>query len=154
MMVLTRQNVPIADRSKYASAKGVIKGAYILSKEKGDTPDAILIGTGSEVSLALEAQEKLRDMNIDARVVSMPCWELFKEQDEKYINEVLPPKVKARTAVEAGAALGWKEWIGDSGTVVSVERFGSSAPYQDNFKHYGFTVENVVEHVKKINKTK
>ena len=155
MMVLTRQNVPIADRNKYASAEGVTKGAYVLSKEKGDTPDAILLGTGSEVSLALEAQEKLRDMNIDARVVSMPCWELFKEQDETYINEVLPPKVKARTAVEAGASLGWKEWVGDNGTVVSLERFGSSAPYQDNFNHYGFTVDNVVEHVKKsIEKSK
>ena len=155
MLVLTRQNVPIADRSKYASAKGVLKGAYILSKEDGDTPDAILIGTGSEVSLALEAQEKLCDMNIDARVVSMPCWELFKEQDEAYINEVLPKNVKARTAVEAGASLGWKEWVGDNGTVVSVERFGSSAPYQDNFKHYGFTVDNVVEHVQKsIEQTK
>lgn len=149
MMVLTRQNVPIADRSKYASSDGVQKGAYILSKEKGDTPDAILLGTGSEVSLALEAQEKLRNTNIDARVVSMPCWELFREQDENYKNEVLPRKVKVRTAVEAGAALGWKEWVGDSGTVVSVDRFGSSAPYQENFTHYGFTVENVVEHVKK-----
>ncbi|GET23315.1 transketolase [Prolixibacter denitrificans] len=149
MMVLTRQNVPVADRSKYASADGVLKGAYVLSKEKGDAPDAILMGTGSEVSIALEAQEKLRDMNVDARVVSMPCWELFREQDENYRNEVLPQKVKARTAVEAGAALGWKEWVGDDGTVVSVDRFGSSAPYQENFAHYGFTVDNVVEHLKK-----
>ncbi len=149
MMVLTRQNVPVADRNKYASAKGVLKGAYVISKEKGETPDAILIGTGSEVALALEAQEKLRDMNIDTRVVSMPCWELFKEQDEAYRNEVLPPQIKARTAVEAGASLGWKEWIGDSGTMVSVERFGSSASYQENFKHYGFTVDNVIDHVKK-----
>lgn len=148
MMVLTRQNVPVADRKKYASAEGVTKGAYILSKEKGETPDAILIGTGSEVSLALEAQEKLRDMNIDTRVVSMPCWELFQEQDETYINKVLPPRVKSRIAVEAGAGLGWKEWVGDLGSVVSVERFGSSAPYQENFKHYGFTPENVVEQVK------
>lgn len=149
MIVLTRQGVPIADRSKHASAKGVNKGAYILSKEKGDSPDAILIGTGSEVSLALETQEKLSNMSIDARVVSMPCWELFREQDEEYKNEVLPPNIKARTAVEAGAALGWKEWIGDHGTVVSVERFGSSANYKDNFKHYGFTVDNVIENIKK-----
>ncbi|WP_367575992.1 transketolase-like TK C-terminal-containing protein [Maribellus mangrovi] len=153
MMVLTRQDVPIADRSKYASAEGVMNGGYILSKEKGETPDAILIGTGSEVSLALEAQENLLDKNIDTRVVSLPCWELFKEQDETYINEVLPPKVKARTAVEAGTALGWKEWVGDTGTAVSVERFGSSAPYQDNFKNYGFTVENVIEHVKETIET-
>ncbi len=149
MMVLTRQNVPIVDRSKYASAQGVMKGAYILSNEKGDTPDAVLMATGSEVSLALEVQEKMRDMNIDSRVVSMPCWELFKEQDEAYRNEVFPPNVKARTAVEAGASLGWKEWVGDRGTVVSVERFGSSAPYQENFKHYGFTVDNVIDHVKR-----
>ncbi len=148
MMILTRQNVPVADRNQYASAKGVIKGGYILSKEKGDKPDAILIATGSEVALALEAQQKLNDMKIDARVVSMPCRELFEEQNEAYINEVLPPKIKARTAVEAGASLGWKDWVGDKGTIVSVERFGSSAPYQENFRHYGFTVENVVEHVK------
>ncbi|HKK67404.1 MAG TPA: transketolase [Bacteroidales bacterium] len=155
MMVLTRQNVPVVDRSKYASAEGVLKGAYILSKEKGATPDAVLIGTGSEVSLALEAQEKLNEMNIDTRVVSMPCWELFREQDEAYRNKVLPPKVKARTAVEAGAKLGWKEWVGDSGTVVGVEQFGSSADYQDNFKHYGFTVENIVDHVNEsINNSK
>ena len=147
MMVLTRQNVPIADRAKYAPAEGVLRGAYILSKEKGDTPDAVLLATGSEVSLALEAQEKLRETNIDSRVVSMPCWELFKEQDDQYINEVIPPNVKTRTAVEAAASLGWKEWLGESGTMVSVERFGSSANYQDNFEHYGFTVDNVIKHV-------
>ena len=147
MMVLTRQNVPIADRAKYAPAEGVLRGAYILSKEKGDTPDAVLLATGSEVSLALEAQEKLRETNIDSRVVSMPCWELFKEQNDQYINEVIPPNVKTRTAVEAAASLGWKEWLGESGTMVSVERFGSSANYQDNFEHYGFTVDNVIKHV-------
>ena len=149
IMALTRQNVPVIDRSKYASAEGVLKGGYILSGEKGDTPDAILIGTGSEVSLALETQEKLRDMDIDVRVVSLPCWELFSQQDETYINEVLPPNVKARTAVEAGASLGWEKWVGDKGTVVSVERFGASANYQDNFLHYGFTVDNVITQVKK-----
>ena len=148
IMVLTRQNVPIADRNKYASAKGVFRGAYILSKEKSDSPDAIIIGSGSEVSLALEAQENLREMKIDARVVSMPCWELFKAQDEAYRNEVLPPDIKARTAVEAGSSFGWKQWVGDSGNVVSVDRFGASAPYQDNFNHYGFTADNVVDHVK------
>ena len=155
MIVLTRHNVSIADRNKYASAEGVTKGAYILSKETGETPDAILIATGSEVELVLEAQEKLRDININTRVVSLPCWELFQEQDETYINKVLPSNVKVRVAVEAGAGLGWKEWIGDQGSVISVERFGSSAPYQDNFKHYGFTVENVVEQVKRtIHKNK
>ena len=88
-------------------------------------------------------------MDIDARVVSLPCWELFSQQDETYINEVLPPNVKARTAVEAGASLGWEKWVGDKGTVVSVERFGASANYQDNFLHYGFTVDNVIRQVKK-----
>ena len=149
MLVLTRQGVPVADRNKYASADGVFRGAYILSKEKGNTPDIIFIGTGSEVSLALETQKKLSETGISARVVSMPCWELFREQDETYKNKVLPADVK-KIAVEAGASFGWKEWIGDNGSVLSVNKFGSSATYQDNFKHYGFTVENLMKKVKEV----
>jgi len=150
MIVLTRQDVPVADRNKYASADGVFKGAYILSKEKGNTPDVILIGTGSEVSLTLDAQEKLIEANIDARVVSMPCMELFREQGEGYRGQILPPDVKKRVAVEAGSSFGWEKWVGDSGLVLSVNRFGSSASYNDNFEHYGFTVNNLVEKVKNL----
>ena len=147
MLILTRQNVPVANRKLYAPADGVKHGAYIISKEKANTPDAIIIGSGSEVSIALDAQKELQKINIDSRVVSMPCWELFRKQDEDYKNQVLPEKVRARTAIESGASFGWKEWVGDKGTVVSVESFGSSAPYQENFKHYGITVDNLVKQV-------
>ncbi len=149
MMVLTRQKVPVLDREKYAPAEGVLRGAYVISKEKGHQPDVILIATGSEVSLALDTQDKLHDMDIDARVVSMPCWELFREQDDDYKNSVLPQHVHERVAVEAGASLGWREWVGDRGVVLSVDRFGASAPYEDNFEHYGFTVENLVNKVQR-----
>jgi transketolase len=91
----------------------------------------------------------LTKYDIDARVVSMPCWELFRKQPESYRHEVLPPEVNSRLAIEAGSSFGWKEWIGDKGQMISVERFGSSATYKDNFKHYGFTVENVVEKARK-----
>ncbi len=149
MLVLTRQGVPVVDRSKYASANGVFKGAYIISKERGNTPDIILISTGSEVSLALETQERLWESDVDSRVVSMPCQEIFREQEESYQNQILPKGIK-RIAVEAGASLGWKEWVGESGSVLSVEKFGSSATYQDNFKHYGFTVSNLTKMVRAV----
>ncbi|HYW94603.1 MAG TPA: transketolase [Bacteroidales bacterium] len=149
MMVLSRQGIPVFDRQKYAGAEGVRKGAYVISKEQGRKPDVILIATGSEVSLALDTQEKLNERDIDARVVSMPCWELFREQDQEYRDTVLPPDVHERVAVEAASSLGWKEWVGDRGTILSVHKFGASAPYKDNFEHYGFTVDNLVKLVQK-----
>ena len=149
MLVLTRQNLPVLDRQKYASAEGVMKGGYVISPEQGSKPDMILIATGSEVSLAIETQEKLDKMHIDARVVSLPCWELFREQKQSYRDSVLPPGVKNRVAVEAAASFGWEEWIGEKGTVLSVDKFGASATYKDNFKHYGFTANNLVEHIQK-----
>ncbi len=155
MLVLSRQNLPIFDRSKVSPAEGVLKGAYILSKEKSDTPDIILISTGSEVYLILEAQEKLKEKNINARVVSMPSWEFFREQSKEYKEEVLPSDVKARLAVEAGSPMGWCEWVGDSGDVIGITKFGASAPYKEIYKHYGFTVDNIVERSEKLlNKVK
>jgi len=150
MLLLSRQNLPIADRSKLAGAEGLLNGAYILSREKGPVPHAVLIASGSEVSLILAAQEKLAAEGIDARVVSMPSWELFRAQKKSYRDEILPPDVKARLAVEAGAPLGWHEWVGDAGAVIGIEKFGASAPYQDIFKHYGFTVENIIAVTKKL----
>ena len=150
MLVLTRQKVSIFDRNKVSSARGLMKGAYILSKEKGDTPDAILIATGSEVQLALSAQEKLDQEDIDVRVVSMPSWELFRDQPESYRSEVLPENVKSRVAIEAASPVGWHEWVGDQGRIIGVTKFGASANYKDNFKHYGFTVEHVVEETKNV----
>jgi len=145
ILVLTRQGLPIVDRQKYASAEGVLKGAYVLSAEKGEKPDLILLATGSEVQLAMAAQEQLANDDIDARVVSMPCWELFREQDEEYRNQVLPPDVKARLAIEAASSFGWHEWVGEHGLVIGIDKFGASAPAKEVFKHYGFSVEHIVE---------
>jgi transketolase len=146
-LALTRQAVPTFDRTKYASAEGVRKGAYVFSDAKG-TPDVILIGTGSELQLAVEAQEKLAAEGIQARVVSMPCWDLFEEQSAEYKESVLPKAVRARVAVEAGASLGWERYVGLEGRVVGQNQFGASAPAKEVFKHFGFTVENVVAHAK------
>ncbi len=150
MLVLTRQSLPVFDRSRVEAAEGTLRGAYILAKEEADQPDVILIASGSEVQVILEAQEKLAGENIAARVVSMPSWELFKEQPPAYRDEVLPPSVKARLAVEAGATFGWCEWVGDEGDVIGVDQFGASAPASENFKQYGFTAENVVNRTKQL----
>jgi len=150
MLVLTRQKVPIFDRDKLASADGVLKGAYILSREQGKQPAAILIATGSEVQYILEAQKQLLTNGIDVRVVSMPSWELFREQPEAYCDEVLPPAVRLRLAVEAAAPEGWHEWVGEDGEIMGMTTFGESGPFKDLFKHYGFTVENVVDKVNKM----
>jgi transketolase len=150
MLVLTRQGLPIYDRSRVAGAEGLLKGGYILSKEKGGAPHIILMASGSEVPLIMEAQEVLAAESVDARVVSMPCWELFLEQGQGYRDAVLPPEVKARLAVEAGVPLGWSQWVGDEGDVIGITKFGASAPAKENFKQYGFTVDNVVQRAKKL----
>ena len=150
MLVLTRQGLPIFDRGKFGGAEGLLKGGYVLSKEKGAAPDIILMASGSEVQLIMEAQEILAAESIDARVISMPCWEFFMEQSHEYRNQVLPPDVKARLAVEAGVPIGWRQWVGDEGDVIGITKFGASAPAKENFKQYGFTVENVVDRAKKL----
>lgn len=144
LLVLTRQNLPVFDRSVVAPADGLLKGGYVLSPEKGATPRLILLATGSEVQLVLEAQKRLAAEGIDARVVSLPSWELFREQPAEYRDRVLPPDVTARLAVEAGASLGWREWVGDRGGIIALDRFGASAPAGELFRRFGFTVENVV----------
>lgn len=145
MLVLTRQAVPVLDRARYADAAGVLKGGYVLSKEPSAALDLILIATGSEVQLALGAQRELLAAGHAVRVVSLPSWELFRNQPRSYRDEVLPPKVTARLAVEAGSPQGWLEWVGEAGAVIGIERFGASAPGAVNFEHYGFTVSNVVD---------
>jgi transketolase len=153
-LVLTRQGVPTFDRTKYASAAGVAKGAYILADSAG-TPDIILMGTGSEVQLCVGAYEQLTAEGVKARVVSMPCWELFAKQPAEYQAQVFPAAVKARVSVEAGASLGWSKYVGDSGYSVAHDDFGASAPYKIIMEHFGFTVDNVVAKAREvIKKTK
>lgn len=148
LLVLSRQKLPVIDRSRYASPEGLYKGAYILSHEKGTALDVILIATGSEVQLVLEAQQVLDKVNINSRVVSMPSWELFRRQDQVYRNEVLPPEIKSRIAVEAASPQGWLEWIGDEGRMIGISKFGTSAPYKEIYQHYNITVENIVNTAK------
>jgi transketolase len=148
-LILTRQAIAVIDQEKYTKANGLEKGAYILS-ESEQTPQIILIGTGSEIELVLAAQEKLRDQNIAARVVSMPSWELFEKQDETYKEQVFPTRLRKRLAVEAGSPLGWHRYVTDEGDVIGINRFGESAPDADVMKEYGFTVENVVKKAKAL----
>jgi transketolase len=147
---MSRQKLPVFDRGIVASAEGVLKGAYILSREQGPKTDIILIATGSEVQLILQAQQLLHSEGIEARIVSMPCWELFRQQPQRYRDEVLPPAILPRLAVEAAAPYGWDEWVGDKGEVIGMTSFGASAPYKDLFKHYGFTTENIIDKTKKL----
>ncbi|MBV8802750.1 MAG: transketolase [Gammaproteobacteria bacterium] len=142
-LVFTRQKVPVLDRKKYAPAKHLKRGAYILADAPDGKPDIILIATGSEVQLIVGAYEKLSAENIKVRIVSMPCWELFNKQSQKYKDTVLPPAIKKRLAVEAGVSQGWSRYIGDEGIMISVETFGASAPGEIVMKKYGFTTENV-----------
>ncbi|HEX6224518.1 MAG TPA: transketolase [Chryseolinea sp.] len=148
VIVLTRQGLPIIDQSKYTPATEVEKGAYILSDV--EKPAIILMATGSEVSLVLEAQAKLKEQGIAARVVSMPSWELFEKQDEAYKEKVLPRAIRKRLAVEAGSPLGWHKYVTDEGSVHGLTTFGESAPAGDLMKFFGFTVDNVVKKAKDL----
>ncbi|MDH3442312.1 MAG: transketolase [Deltaproteobacteria bacterium] len=144
-LVLSRQNLPTLDRSHFAGAEGLRCGAYVLTDPPQGKPDVVLIGTGSEVSLVVAAGKKLSEQNIGARIVSMPSWELFEAQSRKYRDEVLPPSVRPKLAVEAGAVQGWHRYVGDGGDVIAMERFGASAPGNVVMEKMGFTVGNVVE---------
>ncbi len=149
ILVLSRQNLPIIDQDKYAKASGLEKGAYILSEAEGE-PQLILIATGSEVQLVLEAQQQLKADGIAARVVSMPSWELFEEQPDAYKEQVFPKKLRKRLAVEAGSPIGWQHYVTDDGDVLGITRFGESAPIDPLMKEFGFTVENVVNRAKAL----
>jgi transketolase len=142
-LILTRQAVPTLDRANLGKADGLRRGAYVLADPPGGPPELILIATGSEVSLALEAMRELAGEGTRVRVVSMPSWELFDEQPASYREDVLPRSVRRRVAIEAGAAQGWHRYVGDSGDVLAIERFGASAPGEVVLAEYGFTVANV-----------
>jgi transketolase len=148
-IILTRQNVPTIDQDKYAKADNVTKGAYILSDCEGE-PQVILMGSGSEVHLLLDAQEKLKSESIKARVVSFPSWELFDVQDAAYKEQVFPKKIRKRVAVEAGSPIGWCKYVTDDGDVIGISKFGESAPGEEVMKEYGFSVENVVAKAKAL----
>ncbi len=148
-MLLTRQNLPTVDRTRHAPAGMVSKGAYILSDSDG-TPDLILMASGSEVQHCVAASEVLREEGIKVRVVSMPCWELFEEQDQAYRDEVFPPAVRKRLAVEAGVTLGWERYTGLDGKVIGIDRFGASAPVNEVMEQFGFTAENVLKHAREL----
>jgi transketolase len=148
-LVLTRQNLPTLDREKYASAKGVARGAYILADAEGGDPQVILMASGSEVSLCVDTYEKLKAEGVKTRVVSMPSWDLFECQDQAYRDSVLPPGVTARVAVEQAAALGWDRYAGPTGEIIAMRGFGASAPYSDLKTRFGFTPEHVYEAAKK-----
>jgi transketolase len=162
MLVLSRQKLSVFDRSKVAAADGVLCGAYIISPEQKLTllrvgeakepvgPDAILIATGSEVEIAIAAQEELLKSDINVRVVSMPSWDIFREQSDEYKERVLPASVTARVSIEAASPLGWEEWVGEKGKVIGITKFGSSAPAKDLYEHYGITAEALVSATKKL----
>ncbi|WP_242453997.1 transketolase [Bailinhaonella thermotolerans] len=143
-LCLTRQNLPTYDRTTMGSAEGVARGGYILADASGGQPTVVIIATGSEVDLAVQARETLEAEGIATRVVSMPCVEWFREQDLAYQQSVLPPNVHARVSVEAGIALGWREFVGDKGESLSLEHFGASAPYKTLYEQFGFTPDRVV----------
>nr|WP_245633213.1 transketolase [Luteipulveratus mongoliensis] len=144
-LALTRQALPTLDRTEYAPADGVAKGAYVLADSDKDTPDVILVATGSELSLAVEARKALKDKGVDARVVSMPCREWFDQQDQSYRDEVLPPTVRARVSVEAATPFGWREVVGDAGRIIGIDHFGASADAKTLFTQFGFTTDAVVQ---------
>ena len=149
-LALTRQGVPHLDRSRFASADGARRGAYVLADPADGDPELILIASGSEVSVAVEAMEQLEADGVRTRVVSMPSWTLFGRQPQAYRDEVLPPSITARLAVEAGSPVGWHRWVGRDGAVVGIDRFGASAPAEDVFREYGFTAENVAGRAREL----
>jgi len=149
-LVLTRQGLPVLEGTKEHAHEGVRKGAYVISETDKESPDALLLATGSEVQLAVKAKEALHEKGIEVNVVSMPSWDRFKEQDDAYKNKVIPPDVKKRLAIEMASPFGWEKYIGDQGDVLAIDRFGASAKGDKVVEEYGFNVENVVNRVEQL----
>ena len=148
-LILTRQTVPVIDRSRFAPATGLHKGAYVL-KEAEKNMQVILIATGSEVCKALGAAEILENKNIGTRVVSMPSWEIFDSQPEEYKNQVIPAEVGVKVAIEAGVSMGWHKYVGCNGEIIGIDRFGASAPFKVLFEKFGFTPEAIAKRIEDI----
>jgi transketolase len=149
-LVLTRQNLPVFDRAQMAAADGLARGAYVLLDAAGAVPDIILIASGSEVPLAVEAREQLAQQGIRVRLVSMPSWELFEQQPQVYREAVLPPSVPRRLAIEAGVPQGWRDYVGPEGDIIGLTRFGASAPGPVAMDKLGFNAPNVVARALKL----
>jgi transketolase len=149
-LALSRQAIPVLDRETYSSAEGLMRGAYILADIGDGEPEMIFMASGSEVDLIVKAGERLAAEGLNIRLVSFPSWEIFRQQDQGYQDQVLPREITSRLAVEAGVSLGWKEWVGDQGIIISVDRYGASAPAGRIFEEYGLTVDNVVEQAAKL----
>ena len=150
VLALSRQAFPTLDREKYASAAGLAKGAYVLADAPGDNPEVILIASGSEVSLAADAHEKLIAQGIRSRVVAMPSWEIFEHQSKEYRESVLPSKVTARVSVEQASTFGWERYVGTSGRMIGMQTFGASAPLKELQTRFGFDPGRVVEVAKEL----
>jgi transketolase len=144
-LALTRQKLPVFDRTRYASAEGLLKGGYVLADLGAGTPQLILIASGSEVSLIEAAGRELAQAGLVVRLVSFPSWELFLEQQPAYRESVLPGRIRARISIEAASPFGWERWVGDAGVAIGLERFGASAPYEEIYRQLGLTVERIVQ---------
>ena len=151
-MLFTRQGLPTLDRSKFAPASGLHKGAYVLADLGGGEPEMILMASGSEVSLIVEAGQRLAADGVNVRLVSFPSWELFEAQDQAYKESLFPSNITARLAVEAGIPQGWHKYVGGQGDILGIDHFGASAPAKTIFEKFGFTVDHVVELAKKLQK--
>jgi transketolase len=149
-IALSRQALPTLDRTTVAPAEGTLKGAYVLLDPTEAEPDIILMASGSELGLIVQAAEKLTADGIAVRLVSFPSWELFEAQDLDYQEKVIPSEIKARVSVEAGSPIGWKRWVGDQGVVLGLDHFGASAPYQELYQQFGLTVDRIVQVSKQI----
>jgi transketolase len=144
LLALTRQNIPTLDRNLFAPADGLERGAYVLADLGDGDPELILMASGSEVSLIVEAGMRLAAEAVAVRLVSFPSWELFTAQDQTYRESVLPSMTKRRLAVEAGVSMGWERWVGDRGTILGIDRFGASAPSEIVYREFGLTISNIV----------
>ncbi|HMN14552.1 MAG TPA: transketolase C-terminal domain-containing protein, partial [Bellilinea sp.] len=149
-LILSRQALPILDREKYTSADGLARGAYVLADLGKQKPQIALIASGSEVDLIVKAGEELAEQGVSARLISMPSWDLFEKQSDKYKKSVLPESMKMRIAIEAGSTLGWDRYIGDKGIALGIDHFGASAPGNIVLGKFGITVDNVVDAAKKM----
>jgi transketolase len=149
-LVLSRQAVPTLDRTQFAAADGTLRGAYVLADLGDGSPEVILMASGTELSIVIEAAAKLESKGHSVRLVSFPSWEIFQEQSDDYRQEVLPPSIRARVALEAASPMGWERWVGDGGAIIGLDRFGASAPYQEIYQNLGLTSERVVEEAERL----